>query len=315
MQLLVLTTQMSSSDVYSKNAVFFNDGQVAEDADTSSSHVLASKIEKAEEYSCSSLVTEFDPIKQAPENKSSSAISRENISGSTLKPLLLETSEKVREKANATNQDGEVLKDHQQSDSLQDIVTVSEPYTTESLLEMCDEPDKGREIPCDARGKKSHPEAVKTVVKDELIINLLSTNARKKAEGNALLNPGSVLIKKRQRQSNSSDNKGLNTTSMIRNIKQKAQGGARKINIDPVKNSAQLTPAQHAESLLDSIDGRNQRDRHIVSDSVISLSTSELKNKTGKELRSIAKELKVTHYYKLKKEDLLQRLTNQLNPS
>ncbi|XP_010505939.1 PREDICTED: uncharacterized protein LOC104782647 [Camelina sativa] len=281
--------------------------EVAEDADTSSSPVLASKIEEAEEHSCSSLVTEFDPVKQAPDSKSSSSISRESIGGSTLKPLLLETSEKVREKSNETNEDGEVLKDHQQSDSSQDIVTVSEPFTTESLLEMCDEPDKGKEIPRDARSKKSHPGAVKTAVKDELIINLL-TEARKKTEGNALLNPGSVLNKKRQRQSNSSGN---------RNIKQKVQGKAGKINSDPVKKSAQSTPGnirgpsvptERVDSLLDSKDGG-----HIVSDSVKSLSISELKNKTGKELRSIAKELKVTHYYKLKKEDLLERLTYHLN--
>ncbi|EOA27089.1 hypothetical protein CARUB_v10023186mg [Capsella rubella] len=293
--------------------------EVAEDADTSSSPALANKIEEAEEHSCSSLVTDFDPIKQAPENKSSSAISRENIGGSTLKPFPLETSEKVGEKANASNEDGEVFKDHQKSDSLQVMVTVSQPFTTESLLEMCDEPDKGRELPYDARNKKSHPGPKKTVVKDELIINLL-TEARKKAESNALLNPGSVLIKKRQRQSNSSNNKGLNTSS-IRNIKQKVQGGARKIIIDPVKKLDQSAPGiirkssvptPQADSLVDSIDVRNQRDGR---DSVISLSASELKNKTGKELRSIAKELKVTHYYKLKKEDLLQRLTNRLNPS
>lgn len=279
--------------------------------------MLVSKIDEAEEHSCSSLVTDqvFDPIKQAPENKSSSAISRENIEGSTLRPLLLET-----RKANATNEDGDILKDHQQNDSLQDIVTASEPFTTESLLEMCDEPDKGREISCGERSKKSQPEAVvKTVVKDELIISLL-TEARKKAESK---NPGSVLIKKRQRQSNSSDSNGVNT-SFIRNIKQKVQGGAAEINIDPVKNSARSTPkiirgssvpTQHADSLLDSIDGKIQRGGHNGSDSVISLSISELKKKTGKELRSIAKDLKVTHYYKLKKEDLLQRITNQLNPS
>ncbi|CAE6043365.1 unnamed protein product [Arabidopsis arenosa] len=289
--------------------------EVTEDADTSSSPVLASKIDESEEHSCSSLVTDqvFDPIKQAPENKSSSAISRENIGGSTLRPLLLET-----RKANATNEDGDILKDHQQNDSLHDIVTASEPFTTESLLEMCDEPDKGREISCGERSKKSQSEAVvKTVVKDELIISLL-TEARKKAESK---NPGSVLIKKRQRQSNSSDN-GVNT-SFIRNIKQKVQGGAGEINIDPVKNSARSTPkiissivpTQHADSLLDSIDGKIQRGGHNGSDSVISLSISELKKKTGKELRSIAKDLKVTHYYKLKKEDLLQRITNQLNPS
>ncbi|CAA0376198.1 unnamed protein product [Arabidopsis thaliana] len=292
--------------------------EVAEDADTSSSPVLESKIDEAEEHSCSSLVTDqvFDPIKQALENKSSSAISRESIGGSTLRPLHLET----REKANTTDEDGDIFKDHQQNDSLQDIVTVSEPFTTESLLEMCDEPDKGRDIPCGERSKKSHPEAVvKTVVKDELIISLL-TEARKKAESK---NPGSVLIKKRQRQSNSSDNKGANT-SFIRNIKQKVQGGAGEINIDPVKNSTQSTPkiirgssvpTQHADSLLDSsMDGKIQRGGKNVSGSLISLSISELKKKTGKELRSIAKDLKVQHYYKLKKEDLLQRITNQLNP-
>ncbi|CAD5321060.1 unnamed protein product [Arabidopsis thaliana] len=292
--------------------------EVAEDADTSSSPVLESKIDEAEEHSCSSLVTDqvFDPIKQALENKSSSAISRESIGGSTLRPLHLET----REKANTTDEDGDILKDHQQNDSLQDIVTVSEPFTTESLLEMCDEPDKGRDIPCGERSKKPHPEAVvKTVVKDELIISLL-TEARKKAESK---NPGSVLIKKRQRQSNSSDNKGANT-SFIRNIKQKVQGGAGEINIDPVKNSTQSTPkiirgssvpTQHADSLLDSsMDGKIQRGGKNVSGSLISLSISELKKKTGKELRSIAKDLKVQHYYKLKKEDLLQRITNQLNP-
>lgn len=307
-----------------KMLCLFNHAQVAEDADTSSSPVLASKVEEAEEHSCSSLVTDqvFDPIKQAPENKSSSAISRENIGGSTLRPSLLESGEKVREKANATNQDGEILKDQQQSNSLQDIVTVSEPFTTESLLELCDEPDKGKETPCDERSKKSHPEAVKTVVKDELIINLL-TEARKKVESNALLNPRSVLIKKRQRQSNSSGNIGMSTT-LIRNIKQKVKGEAGEINIDPVKNSTQSTPQitrgssvprQRADSLLDSVDGRSQRDGHTVSDSVISLSTNELKNMTGKELRSIGKALKVTRYYKLKKEDLLQRLTSQLDPS
>lgn len=297
----------------------FNDGQVAEDVDTSSSPVLASKIEEAEEHSCSSLVTDqvLDPVKQAPENKSSSAISRENTEGSTLRPLLLETTEKVREKANATDKDGEILKDHQQNDGLQDIVTASEPFTTESLLDLCDEPDKGRETPCDERSEKTHLEAVKTVVKDDLIINLL-TEARLKTESKALLNPGSAaLIKKRQR-----DNKGMNK-NLIRNAKQKVQGEAKEINIDPVKKSAQSkpeinrcsnVPTQHADS-LDSIDGISQRGGCVVSDSVISYSTSELKNKTGKELRSIAKELKVTHYYKLKKEDLLQRITSQLNPS
>lgn len=309
---LVLKTHMSSSDVCSKMLCFFNDGQVAEDADTSSSPVLASKIEEAEEHSCSSLVTDqvFDPIKQAPENKSSSAISRENIGGSTLRPLVSETREKVRETANATNEDGEILKD-------QDIVIASEPFTTESLLEMCDEPDEGRETPCDERSKRSHPEAVKTVVKDELIKNLL-TEARKKAESKALLNPGSVLIKKRESKSNSSDNKGMNT-SFIRTTKQKVGGEAGEINIDPVKDSTKSTPktirgssvpTQHTDSTLDSIDGISQRGGETVSDSVISI--SDLKNKTGKELRSIAKELKITHYYKLKKEDLLQRLIRQL---
>lgn len=212
--------------------------EVAEDADTSSSPVLESKIDEAEEHSCSSLVTDqvFDPIKQALENKSSSAISRESIGGSTLRPLHLET----REKANTTDEDGDILKDHQQNDSLQDIVTVSEPFTTESLLEMCDEPDKGRDIPCGERSKKSHPEAVvKTVVKDELIISLL-TEARKKAESK---NPGSVLIKKRQRQSNSSDNKGANT-SFIRNIKQKVQGGAGEIILIQLKTQ----PSRHQRS-------------------------------------------------------------------
>lgn len=62
------------------------------------------------------------------------------------------------------------------------------------------------------------------------------------------------------------------------------------------------------------MDGKIQRGGKNVSGSLISLSISELKKKTGKELRSIAKDLKVQHYYKLKKEDLLQRITNQLNP-
>ncbi|KAL1206860.1 hypothetical protein V5N11_001878 [Cardamine amara subsp. amara] len=306
--------------------------EVSEDADTSSCPVLGSKVEEAEEHSCSSLVTDqvLDPIKQAPGKKSSSAISRENTGGSTLRPLLLEIREKVREEANAsisgentggstlrplllkirekvrekanaaTNKDGEIVKDHQQNDGLQDIVTVSEPFTTESLLDLCDEPDKDRETPCDERSEKTHLEAVKTVVKDELIINLL-TEARVKAESKALLNPGTALIKKRQR-----DNKGMNT-NFIRNTKKKVQGEAGEI----IRGSS--VPPQHADSLLDSIDGIGQGGGRIVSDSVISISTSELKNKTGKELRSLAKELKVTHYYKLKKEDLLQRLTNHIN--
>ncbi|KAL1206859.1 hypothetical protein V5N11_001878 [Cardamine amara subsp. amara] len=277
--------------------------EVSEDADTSSCPVLGSKVEEAEEHSCSSLVTDqvLDPIKQAPGKKSSSAISRENTGGSTLRPLLLKIREKVREKANAaTNKDGEIVKDHQQNDGLQDIVTVSEPFTTESLLDLCDEPDKDRETPCDERSEKTHLEAVKTVVKDELIINLL-TEARVKAESKALLNPGTALIKKRQR-----DNKGMNT-NFIRNTKKKVQGEAGEI----IRGSS--VPPQHADSLLDSIDGIGQGGGRIVSDSVISISTSELKNKTGKELRSLAKELKVTHYYKLKKEDLLQRLTNHIN--
>ncbi|VVB03029.1 unnamed protein product [Arabis nemorensis] len=290
--------------------------EVAEDADTSSSPVLANKIDEAEEHSCSSLVTDqvFDPIKLAPENKSSSPISRENIGGSTVRPLALET----REKANATNEDGETLKDHQQSNSFQDVITVSEPFTTESLLEMCDEPDKGRESPCDKRSKRSHPEAVKTVVKDELIINLLN-ETRKKAENKALLNPGSVLIKKRESKSNSSDNKGVKT-GFIRTTKQKLEGEAGEINIVPVKKSTQSTPkiirggsnvpTQHTDSMLDSIDRVIERGGETMSDSVISI--SDLKNKTGKELRSIGKELKVTHYYKLKKEELLQQIIMQL---
>lgn len=42
------------------------------------------------------------------------------------------------------------------------------------------------------------PEAVKNVVKDELIINML-TEARTKAESEALVNRGSVLNKKRRK--------------------------------------------------------------------------------------------------------------------
>ena len=70
----------------------FNDGQVSEDADISSCPVLLTSKVEDEEHSCSSLVTDqvLDPIKQVLENKSSSsAISRENTGGSTLRPLLL----------------------------------------------------------------------------------------------------------------------------------------------------------------------------------------------------------------------------------
>ncbi|ESQ52875.1 hypothetical protein EUTSA_v10016632mg [Eutrema salsugineum] len=286
------------------------EGKVAEDADISSSPVFASKSEEAEEHSPSSLVTDqvFDPIKQAPENRSLSELSRENIGGSTLKPLGLETTEKVREKANATNEDGEMLKDQQQ-----EIETSSEPFTTESRLEMCDASEKGRETPCDDRIKSSQSEAVKTAVKDELIVNS-PTVARQKAESNALLKPGPDLTKKGQRKS-----KGMNT-SFIRNTKPKVGGEAGEIDIDPVKKSTQSTsklsrgssvPAQLSDSTSELIERIRQRDGQTMGDSVTSI--SELKNKTGKELRSIAKELKMTHYSKLKKEDLLQQIINQLN--
>ncbi|KAF8088372.1 hypothetical protein N665_0544s0019 [Sinapis alba] len=269
--------------------------EVVEDVDTSCSPVLENKIVEAEEHSCSSLVTHqvSDPIKQLTENKSPSAISQENNESFTLKPLV-ETSDQ----ANATNEEGEeeVLKDQQQQkqrDSLQDIVTASEPFTTESLLEMCDEPEQDRESPCD--------EAVKTIVKEELIIDMLS-EARIKVESKALLNPpGSVLIKKRKRTSNISSNKGTNT-SLIRNTKQKPTES---------KPKGPSVPAQLSASTLDLIDRlRRQRGGKTMGEPVILI--SELNDKTGKELRSIAKELKITHYYKLKKEDLLQRCIMQL---
>ncbi|CAA7057172.1 unnamed protein product [Microthlaspi erraticum] len=339
--------------------------EVAEDADKISlSPVLAGKIEEAEEHSCSSLVTDqvSDPIKPAPEDKSSSDISQENTEGSTLKPLVLETGEKVVEIANAaTNEDGEISKDPQEGcDSVQEIVAVSEPFTTESLLEMCDGPEKCRETSCDdEKGKISHPEAVKTavkdvvktavkdavkktvvkdavktvgvqdavkktavkdaakktvvedavktvvvqdavktvVVKDELIINML-TEARQKAESNALLKAGSVLLKKRKSMSNSSMK-----TSFIRNTKQKVGGGGEaggEVKTDTVKKSKpEIIRAPTLELIA-----------RIRQTGVISV--SDLKDKTGKELRSIAKEMKITHYYKLNKGQLLQRLTMQI---
>ncbi|KAF2537792.1 hypothetical protein F2Q68_00023112, partial [Brassica cretica] len=61
------------------------------DGDTPCSHVfaLASKIDEAEEHSCSSLVTQqvFYPIQQATKSKSPSAISNENNESSTLRQL------------------------------------------------------------------------------------------------------------------------------------------------------------------------------------------------------------------------------------
>ncbi|CAH8385427.1 unnamed protein product [Eruca vesicaria subsp. sativa] len=280
--------------------------EVVEDVDTSLSPVLESKIEVAEEHSCSSLVTHqvFDPIKQAPENKSPSATSHENNGGSTLTPLV-----ETREKANATNEDGEVLKDEQQqkqSDSLQVIETASEPFTTESLLEMCEEPEKVSEaLPCDdEKSKRSMPEAVKTVVKDEPIMNML-TETRVKIENTPLLNPsGAVLTKKRKRISN---------TSLIRNTKQKAEGGAGEVNTTPPTESkpkGPSVPPPLSASTLDLIDRIRQRCGKTMGEPVILL--SELNDKTGKELRGIAKELKVTHYYKMKKEDLLQHCIMQL---
>ncbi|KAL0896566.1 hypothetical protein Bca101_080527 [Brassica carinata] len=266
--------------------------EVAEDGDTPCSSVLAlaSKIVEAEEHSCSSLVTHqvIDPIKQATENKSPS--SQENNENFTLMPLV-----ETEEKANATNEDGEVLKDQQQKerDSLQDIETASEPFTTESLLEMCDEPGKDREdAPCDEKSKRSMPEAVKTVVKEEPIINMLS-EARIKVESKALLNPpGSVLTKKR---------KGTSKTSLIRKTKQKVEG-----EVKPKITKAPSFPPQLSASTLDLIDRIKQRDGKTIMGEPPVILLSELNDKTGKELRSIAKELKVTRYYKLKKEDLLQ---------
>ncbi|CAN8317861.1 unnamed protein product [Cochlearia groenlandica] len=287
--------------------------EVAENADTSFSPVLASKIEEAEEHSCSSLVTDqvFDPIKKPPrEIFPSAAIIRENVEGSALMALVLETTKKVKEKANATNIDGEILTDHQQIDILQDIVTASEPFTTESLLEMCDEPHKVRETTFVERSKRPQLEPVKTVVKDERIVTLLA-EARKKAQSNALLSPGSVMIKKRPGKSNNSNSKGIITTNFIRNTKQKVQGEAGKIF--PVKNSTQSTPTQLSDSTLALIERIRQRrcgDGEIKSVSVTSI--SELKNKRCEELRIIAKELKITHYYKLKKEDLLQKVLEHL---
>ncbi|KAG2309440.1 hypothetical protein Bca52824_029188 [Brassica carinata] len=266
--------------------------EVAEDGDTPCSSVLAlaSKIVEAEEHSCSSLVTHqvIDPIKQATENKSPS--SQENNENFTLMPLV-----ETEEKANATNEDGEVLKDQQQKerDSLQDIETASEPFTTESLLEMCDEPGKDREdAPCDEKSKRSMPEAVKTVVKEEPIINMLS-EARIKVESKALLNPpGSVLTKKR---------KGTSKTSLIRKTKQKVEG-----EVKPKITKAPSFPPQLSASTLDLIDRIKQIDGKTIMGEPPVILLSELNDKTGKELRSIAKELKVTRYYKLKKEDLLQ---------
>ncbi|XP_018478597.1 uncharacterized protein LOC108849538 [Raphanus sativus] len=281
--------------------------EVVEDVDTSLSPVLGNNIEEAEEHSCSSLVTQqvFDPIKQAPENKSPSAIiSQENNGeGSTLTPLV-----ETKEKANATNEDGEILKDQQkqkQSDSLQDIETASEPFTTESLLEMCDdEPEKGREE--EAPSERSMTEAVKTVVvKEEPIINML-TEARIKIESKeASLNPPvSVPIKKRKRASD--------CTSLIRNTKQKVVGG--EVNTTPTESKPKIiitkgpsVPPPLSASTLDLIDRIRQRRgwKTIMGEPPVIL-LSELHDKTGKELRSIAKELKITHYYKMKKEDLLQ---------
>lgn len=247
-----------------------NDGQVGEDGDTSSSPVLGNKIVEAEEHSCSSFVTH-----QAPENKSPSAISQENNESSTLTPLV-----ETREKANATNEDGEILKD--QRDSLQEIETASEPFTTESLLEMCDEPEKS---------KRLIPATV--VVKEEPIMNML-TEARIKAEESLNPPPGSaVLIKKRKRPTSN--------TSLIRNTKQKGPS----------------VPLPLSASTLDLIDRIRQRGgggkKTIMGgEEEPAILISELHDKTGKELRSIAKELKVTRYYKMKKEDLLQHSIMQL---
>ncbi|CAN7138135.1 unnamed protein product [Brassica rapa subsp. narinosa] len=255
--------------------------EVAEDGDTppcSPVLALASTIEEAEEHSCSSFVTH-----QALENKSPSAISQENNESSTLKPLV-----ESREKANA--EDGHILKDQQQkqkqNESLQDIETASEPFTTESLLEMCEEPEKSK--------RSIIPEAVmKTVVvKEEPIINMLTEARIKKAEESLNPPPGSVvLIKKRKRHSN---------TSLIRYTKQKGPS----------------VPLPLSASTLDLIDRIRQRGggkKTIMGgeeEPVILI--SELHDKTGKELRSIAKELKVTRYYKMNKEDLLQHCIMQL---
>lgn len=248
-----------------------NDGQVGEDGDTSSSPVLGNKIVEAEEHSCSSLVTQ-----QAPEIKSPSAISQENNESSTLTPLV-----ETREKANATNEDGEILKD--QRDSLQEIETASEPFTTESLLEMCDEPEKSKRLIIPAT----------VVVKEEPIMNML-TEARIKAEESLNPPPGSpVLIKKRKRPTSN--------TSLIRNTKQKGPS----------------VPLPLSASTLDLIDRIRQRGgggkkTTMGGEEEPAILISELHDKTGKELRSIAKELKVTRYYKMKKEDLLQHSIMQL---
>ncbi|KAJ0259382.1 Rho_N domain-containing protein [Hirschfeldia incana] len=269
--------------------------EVAEDGDTPCSPVLAleSMIEEAEEHSCSSLVTQqvSDPIKQVTENKFPSAISQEiNGEGSSLTPLA-----ETKEKANATSEDGEkVLKDQQQKqrDSLQEIETASEPFTTESLLEMCDEPEQDREAP----SKRSVPEAWKIIVKEEPIINML-TEARIKVESKALLNPpGSVLTKKRKITTS-------NSTSLIRNTKKKVGGETPTESKPKIITKSPSVPPLLSASTLDLIDRIRQRRGVLL---------SELKDKTGKELRSIAKELKVTHYYKMKKEDLLQNCIMQL---
>ncbi|CAN8284710.1 unnamed protein product [Cochlearia groenlandica] len=211
--------KLERDSVSVQNHLVASSESVAEDVDSSSSHVLVSN--------------------QVSENKFSSPISCEN----------------------------------QQRDSLGDIVTVSEPFTTESLLEMCDdEPEKNIEASCNEISK-SHLEA------------------RHKIESNSLLDDHRhVLVKKRQRESNNnSEDKDMKTKQ-----KKVVQGESNR------------------DSLVDLGYDRSEKDGYIVRD--LAVSRSELKKKTGKELKNIAKAMKVTHYYKLKKEDLLHRLTTQLSP-
>lgn len=75
-------------------------------------------------------------------------------------------------------------------------------------------------------------------------------------------------------------------------------------------NEGSSVPVQLSYSKMDLIGRIRQRGGKTMDRPVILI--SQLNNKTGKELRSIAKELKITHYYKFKKEDLLQHCFMQL---
>ncbi|XP_010527486.1 PREDICTED: uncharacterized protein LOC104804815 [Tarenaya hassleriana] len=240
-----------------------------------------------------------------------------------LRHLVSKARQRLREKTNALNEkmntatlaaeeDEERLKDDHQTPSLQNVLIATEPFTMDCLLEMCDGEDKGGETPLDKKQKRSQAEtghgAGRTGTHDELIKNLILKPAEEKTRSNALLVlPSLQQNPSTQQKSNSSNHAGPNK-SFIRdtkqNITQDGQGEPGNLIADPGDEQKPMNKRKKKRT--------SESSKQTLSEAEIS--SGDLNEMKTNDLKAIAKALKVTHYYKLRRNDLLQQLISRLNP-